>query len=112
MTQVPNLLIFSLVLITITSSKVSFLPNFLSLIVHQNIRSPKYHDKIPSTQNPTSSMDFHYLDACTAILRGVNDVDSSDIDYWYYFAEWENTNLDGTVKYTPRMTPITLFLVS
>ena len=57
-------------------------------------------------------MDFHYLDACTAILRGVNDVDSSDIDYWYYFAEWENTNLDGTVKYTPRMTPITLFLVS
>ena len=105
MTHSPHILIFSLVFITITSSQVPFYFDYLFLISsQQSIHSPKYHhDKILSSQNPQSSMDLHYLDACTAILKGVNDVDSTDFDYWYYFAEWENINSDGTVNLSSGM---------
>ena len=45
----------------------------------------------------TSSMDLHYLDACTAILKGNRWINAGGQEPWGDFAEWENTNPASTV---------------
>jgi len=51
-----------------------------------------------------TDIDQHYFDACTAILKGFDNVNDDD-DPWYDhdFAEWENPNPSVTVKYHPEI---------
>jgi len=43
-------------------------------------------------------MDLHYIDGCSAILKGFDDVNNYDTSYDQFFAQWENPNPYVQVK--------------
>lgn len=58
------------------------------------------------SQNKTlanAAIDLHYLDGCTAILKGFEDIFPHEASYSRYFAEWENTNPKKTVRFNSKI---------
>jgi len=49
-------------------------------------------------------MDLHYLDGCSAILKGFDDVDNFGTSYDNFFAEWENPTPNVQVKMKQKTT--------
>ncbi len=104
MSHYSHLLLISLALIISVSSQVIHL--FTSPLTHQIIPSPKSLYKNLSIQHPprqnnstnNSSMDLHYIDGCSAILKGFDDVNNYDTSYDQFFAQWENPNPYVQVK--------------
>jgi len=63
-----------------------------------------------SNNTRTLDVDQHYLDACTAILKGFDDVKDDSYSYDHDFAEWENTNPGVTVKFNPEIVKLIIAL--
>ena len=67
--------------------------------------------QIPVHMNPVSRIYVpqFYLDGCTAILQGQDDIYSGQSVYYETFAEWENNSPDETV-YNLQITIFLTFL--
>jgi hypothetical protein len=113
MTCLSHLIIFLLALVIITPSQVPFLLIRSSLSSSQGLHSPKDFYKLLSKQSSSpksnrnyshslTAVDQHYFDACTAILKGYDNV-NDDSGYDHDFAEWENPNPDVTVTFNPEI---------
>ena len=100
-----------LAIVFILPSEVPFISNRFLFSSFQSLHSPKDFYKLlsnqtsslkPHTNNTSTSSDIdeHYLDACTAILKGFDDVKDDSYSYDHDFAEWENPNPDITVKFS------------
>jgi len=89
MTSIYSFLLFLIVSATLSSSQ-----SLQSLRSLSKTTSNK-HQFSKANSSGFNKADELFLDGCTAILEGLDDIYSTDESFEHFFAKWENQNPDG-----------------